>query len=416
MARPARVEMLLLLTGLVVACNGCALGPKAIEKTHGRYNAVVQQTDEEQFLKNVVRLRYVEGPRNLDVASIAAQYELTASAEMRPFFSTESVTGPVFESFSTLLPFASLSGASRPTISMIPQDDATSVRQFLTPISSDTLTFLGQAGWPVESIFRIWVDRLNGVPNIVPTLGPPREGAADFERFLRATELLQTSQNRELISVQAIDHVIEMSDPLPAEVVTAAAAVEAAKAGFEYRRREDGRTWALVKKEKRLVLTVNPAGRGSPELAELTVLLNLKPGLDRYELLAAAGVPDPGKYPSEPTDVLRVEPRSTAQALFFLANGVSVPTDHIACGLVRLPPDGIAPTVATQGLFRVHSCSSCKRPAQAYVAIRYRNHWFYIDDRDQESKATLLLMLELRRLDFQRQQIGAPALTLPVGR
>ncbi|WP_204249728.1 hypothetical protein [Gemmata sp. SH-PL17] len=47
----------------------------------------------------------------------------------------------------------------------------------------------------------------------------------------------------------------------------------------------------------------------------------------------------------------------------------------------------------------------------------YRDHWFYIDDRDLESKSTLLLMLQLRRLDFQRQRIGnVPALTLPVGR
>jgi hypothetical protein len=49
--------------------------------------------------------------------------------------------------------------------------------------------------------------------------------------------------------------------------------------------------------------------------------------------------------------------------------------------------------------------------------VWYRDHWFYIDDRDQETKATLVLMLQLRRLDFQRQKIGTvPALTLPVGR
>jgi len=49
--------------------------------------------------------------------------------------------------------------------------------------------------------------------------------------------------------------------------------------------------------------------------------------------------------------------------------------------------------------------------------VWYRDHWYYIDDRDPESKATLLLMLQLRRLDFQRQRIGnVPALTLPLGR
>ena len=70
-----------------------------------------------------------------------------------------------------------------------------------------------------------------------------------------------------------------------------------------------------------------------------------------------------------------------------------------------------------RGLFRVHVCKGHKRPACAYIAVRYRDHWFYIDDRDHDSKATLLLMMQLRRLDFQRQKIGvAPALTLPIGR
>jgi hypothetical protein len=49
--------------------------------------------------------------------------------------------------------------------------------------------------------------------------------------------------------------------------------------------------------------------------------------------------------------------------------------------------------------------------------VRYRDHWFYIDDRDQDSKSTIFLLMHLRRLDFKRQQIGgAPTLTLPVGR
>lgn len=125
------------------------------------------------------------------------------------------------------------------------------------------------------------------------------------------------------------------------------------------------------------------------------------------------------KNPSEPTAVLSVAPRSTAQAFFFLANGVEVPPGHVACGLVRMPPDGADPTEATRGVFRVLVCAGhkCNPPAGAYVAVHYRDHWYYIADDDQESKATLLLMLQLRRLDFKRQEIdAAPLLTLPVGR
>jgi len=401
---------------------GCSFGPKALERTHGQYAGVIQKVEEEEFLKNIVRLRYTEEPRKLEVTAVAAQYELSAGAEARPFFSTQAarVANPsVYASFTRILPFASLSGATRPTVSMSPQDDGASVRQYLTPISADTVAFLAQSGWPVSSVLRIWMDRINGVPNWVPTSGPPRDKPADFERFRRATELLQVAQDRELITLHAEDRTTELSGPLPPETVTAAAAVEAAKSGFEYRPRADGKTWALVRRERIMILQVTVPGRNSPELAEMEALLNLKPNESRYELAIASGVADPATNPTAPGSVLRLAPRSTAQALFFLANGIDVPADHVASGLVRLPADGTDPAAVTRGVFHVHSCAGHKHrpPACAYTAVWYRDHWYYIDDRDQESKATLMLMLQLRQLDFKKQQIGSvPALTLPVGR
>jgi hypothetical protein len=131
MAREVTRAIAAVLAVSAVLAAGCSFGPKAIERTHGKYGAAVQRVEEEQFLKNVVRLRYVEAPRNLDVAAIAAQYELSAGAEARPFFSTEA-TGDLFRSFTTILPFASVGGANRPTVSLDPQDDASTVRQFLT--------------------------------------------------------------------------------------------------------------------------------------------------------------------------------------------------------------------------------------------------------------------------------------------
>jgi hypothetical protein len=121
-----------------------------------------------------------------------------------------------------------------------------------------------------------------------------------------------------------------------------------------------------------------------------------------------------------PSAEVIVTPRSTSQVYFFLANGVEVPGEHLAAGLVRpaVGPDGTRfdGRVVTDGLFTVHACKGHKPPATAYVAVKYRDYWFYIDDRDQTSKATLALMLQLNRLDFARQQPAAPFLTLPIGR
>src|SRR5437870_672221 len=84
---------------MVVVIGGCAFGPKALERSHGRYNESVRRVDEEQLLRNIVRLRYNESPLNLNVAAIAAQYELSGQAEARPFFGTPNPASDVFRTF-----------------------------------------------------------------------------------------------------------------------------------------------------------------------------------------------------------------------------------------------------------------------------------------------------------------------------
>jgi hypothetical protein len=151
-------------------------------------------------------------------------------------------------------------------------------------------------------------------------------------------------------------------------------------------------------------------------------LLNLVPGQRRYNIVVSSGVPDPLRHPRPPSADILVETRSNSQAFFYLANGVAVPTDHLTCGLVALPTDESGHTFdlqeVTRGLFEVQVWKGHKPPPHAYVAVKYRGYWYYIDDRDQESKATLALMFQLSRLDFGREQSGrrGPVLTLPAGR
>jgi hypothetical protein len=410
---------------ILAAAAGCAsFGPAALERSHGRYNEAVHEVEAEEFLRNLVRVRYNESPSSLNVTSIAAQYELAGQAEARPFFLSPnpSNSNVIFKTFTSILPDVSVSGSNRPTLSLVPGDDGTAMRQFLTPISRDTLLFLVESGWPVSTILRLWVERLNGVPNASTASNPPRGLVPDFARFQRIAELFQAMQDHELGTAVAEERLTEVSGPLPAEVVTAAAAVEAARNGLEYRPRDDGKTWALVRRERRLVLQISPGAEGNPELLELESLLNLQPGQRRYELVTTAGgVPDPLRWPSEPSAVLRLMPRSTAQVYFYLANGVEVPPEHVQCGLVPtvVGADGTVFDMreVTRGLFEVHVGKGHKPPPCAYVAVHYRGYWYYIDDRDQASKATFDLVLQLSRLDFKRQQLGGgPLLTLPAGR
>src|SRR5947207_908590 len=103
---------------LAIVSVGCAFGPKVLENTHWRYNESVKQVLEEQTLLNIVRLRYDDNPTRLDVSAIAAQYELSASAQAQPFFTAQATGESLFRSFTAILPFASATTANRPTISL----------------------------------------------------------------------------------------------------------------------------------------------------------------------------------------------------------------------------------------------------------------------------------------------------------
>ncbi len=184
---------------------------------------------------------------------------------------------------------------------------------------------------------------------------------------------------------------------------------------------ETGSTWSLIRKEHHLVIEVNPLALEHPAIVELVNLLNLEPGRLQYNVVVANNVRDPLRSPNPPSLDLSVTTRSTAQVYFFLANGVEVPADHIAAGMVRpavgadgRPFDGRA---VTAGLFEVHASKGHKPPATAFVAVKYRDYWYYIDDRDQATKTTFALVLQLAKLDFGLQEpTGGPFLTLPVGR
>jgi hypothetical protein len=420
--RRARIIVVLASSlGLSSVTGGCAFGPKVLERSHGRYNEAVRQVSEEQLLRNLVHMRYNEPRIHLDVSSIAAQYELDAGAEARPFFVAPNPSAHPFRTFTSVLPDVNISGANRPTITLVPADNGDAIQRFMTPISAETLTFLQQTSWPASMILRLWIERVNGVPNASTASGPQRNVIPDFARFRRAVDLVQSAQNLGLAIVQPEERFAEEGGPLSPSAITAAAEVEAAKNGMQYRPRADGKSWVLVRKERRLVFQVNPTAVDHPILRELESLLNLKPGRLRYDIEAEPGVGfDPLRSPASPADALRVSLRSSSQVYFFLANGVEVPHEHLAAGLVRLPiaPDGSAfdGRAVTDGLFTVHAARGHKPPPTAFVAIKYRDYWYYIDDRDQASKVTFTLVLSLSRLDFGRQQPSAPFLTLPIGR
>jgi len=412
---------------LVSTQSGCSFGPLALEGSHPRYNDAVKRVGEEELLLNLVRLRYNETLNMLDVASIAAQYELSGSVLGQPLLAAAgSNASTLVRSFARVLPGASLSGANRPTITMTPLNSPQMVERFFKPITAEGLAFFTATSWPVSTTFRLWVEYINQVPNAVTASGPPREFVPEFRDFRRLVDLLQVIQDRNDARLIKVEKTTELSDPIPASSVTAAAVVEAAKNSYKYIKKDETH-WVLVRSDSKLRMKINPRAVHSPEILEMCRILRLKTGLLEYELTDDPSEPFEAPAPLTDEDAkIVVTPRSTIQVMQYMSHGVVVPPEHLACGVARatIGPDGnvFDWREVTGDLFVVRYARQRHCPKEAHVAVKYRDCWFYIDDRDLASKQTFSLMMQLIRLDVSNpltSEGGAqktPLLTLPVGR
>jgi hypothetical protein len=121
----------------------------------------------------------------------------------------------------------------------------------------------------------------------------------------------------------------------------------------------------------------------------------------------------------EGLESLDLETRSLLQVLFFVSQGVDVPTEHLSSGVAPRTNDYYGGLFNWQqvlgGLFRVRSVQSKKRPKCAHIAVEYKEYWYYIDDRDRDTKSTFALLLEVSRLELESTKSKAPILTLPLG-
>jgi hypothetical protein len=64
---------------------------------------------------------------------------------------------------------------------------------------------------------------------------------------------------------------------------------------------------------------------------------------------------------------------------------------------------------------RVFIKSSKEKPQDVFLAVSYRNYWFYIEDTDFRSKRIFSFLLFLLSLAEGGSQGVAPVLTLPAG-
>ena len=354
----------LVLVALGLVLSGCVqLGPQLMQAGRNDYNQVLAQTDDEEMLLNLVRIRYADSPVFMDVTSLTTSFNWKQGLEAQAFrFQRDSGQSNVGVR-------GSLDYSESPTITYTPLGGADFVRSVLTPIRLEALLLLARSGWSVERLLRVMAGRMNGLSNAFPASGPTPRTAPPFEEFRRAAEALRALQNQGLVT-----------------------------SGYQ----GDG-------DERLLALRIEPEAAGSPALADLSSLTGLSP------VAGIVALDHSGKR--RRPDALRLELRSLAGVMFFLSHAVDLPQRDIDAGRVTVTrTEGGEPfdwRLVVGDLLQIKSQD--RAPANATIAVKYRDTWFYIDDSDIESKYTFILLQQLQALQAGNIERTGPVLTVPVG-
>jgi hypothetical protein len=376
------------------------------------YNEAYRATSAEQLLLNIVRLRYAESPEFMDLSNITSQFEVTGRGA---YSGGLDGMGPGKTNLGT----GEMFFRDAPTLSYEPKMGREFGRSLATPLTAELIRLvLGTTNF--APFMLLAVNDANDVPNAPrATLLIPDAPADNFE-FREILGLIAAVYQRDGIELSIDTIEVPTSDAIPSGNIRGQNLVEAVRAGYVYRAQGDERL-ILKQRQKSLALRIRRHEAHSFEMIELARRLRLTPGLDSYrmrsELLddqedAFAALPNPlGE------DTIYLNMRSTLEILTFVAKGVCVPPRHAATGEAPMIRDEVGRpfdwTAVTAGIFRV--CSGPKRPRNAEVAVRYRDHWFWIDRADVASRATLTTLELIISLQESSDEEAGPLLTLPVG-
>lgn len=350
------------LISLLFSLMGCAgVGPYTVARDRFDYTSAISDSWKAQMLVNMVKLRYGDTPTFLDVASVINQYSVESQVDLRLTWADPITAG--------LTNSQTAGGAARyidrPTITYSPITGEKFARSLMTPIPPAAILSLIQANYPVDLVLRLCVHSINGIRNRYGGAARARPADPEFYQLIERLRRLQVSG--------AIGLRVQKTNEKEATLMT-------------FRSKLDQAT----------------------EEDSLAVRKML--GLDAKAQEFAVVYASIAKNDRE----LAILSRSILEIIVDLASYIEVPDIHVE--EKRVNPTNIEeadPGSPLIPLIRIHS--SRDKITDAFVAVPYRDYWFWIDDRDLPSKRMFSFLMFIFTLVETGGKEGAPIVTIPAG-
>jgi hypothetical protein len=354
-----RLGSLALVGALAISVAGCfRMGPTLVVRDHVEYATAVGDSWKSEALTNIVRLRYADWPVftkiETAVTNYTLQHQLVAGGVMRSPFGGKD----------NLQAFYTGKISESPKAILTPLGGPMFVQSLLTPIpSSVLLSLLQSSGWSADRVLETMLHAVNGRRNLHVVWEDGWKLQID-PRFTAFTNGLQAAQRERALSIQRTGRGRQASMLICVRT--------------ERLSEQSLATWNDVRES-----------------------LGMSPDTDCYTVVAGNRSPEPG--------VLAIQTRSVLALMVSLGAYVDVPDVDLASGVA---PDigALAPSAAR--FLRIHSGPNL--PPKPHTAIQYRDHWFWIDHTDADSKRTFAYLALLMNL-AEAGSSGGAQLVLNVG-
>lgn len=343
----------------IATLAGCAsVGPRSVTLDRSDYGSAIADSWKQQTLLNIVKVRYVDLPVFMDVASVVAGYSLQTGV---------AVSGVVSSRNAVQGNYGSLGGQAiytdRPTITYVPMTGEKFLRGLITPIDPKNIFFMLQSGYAADFVLGLTVESLNGVRNSSTARGSVREADPDFVQALRLMSEVQADgamgMRVEEDKVKGATAVIFFQrDEVTPEIAAKSAEIR--------------RLLKLPAHEQKFTLTYSPMRGAGSELA--------------------------------------VNSRSMLQIMGALASYVDIPDSHLKDHSAT-PAFSGASGAPLERRARIHS--GVDKPSNVFAAVRYRDHWFWVDESDWQTKRALVAVMFFFTLADTGTAEKLPLITIP---